>query len=75
MELVFASLNLLAEEIELDAKIIVGLLKDPDLANNSNTIIVADYRESLKENSSVWIFHYYRKANKCVDALAWQDIH
>ena len=42
MELVFASLNLLAEEIELDAKIIVGLLKDPDLANNSNTIIVAD---------------------------------
>ena len=52
MELVFALLNLLAEEIELDAKIIVGLLENPDLANNSNAIIVADYRESLKENSS-----------------------
>ena len=52
MELVFALCNLLAEEIELDAKIIVGLLKGPDLANNSNAMIVADYRESLKENFS-----------------------
>ena len=52
MELIFALLNLLAEEIELDAKIIVGLLENPDLANNSNAIIVADYRQSLKENSS-----------------------
>ena len=52
MEIVFPLLNLLAEEIELDAKIIVGLLKGPDLANNSNAMIVADYRESLKENFS-----------------------
>ena len=68
MELVFALLNLLAEEIVLDAKIIVGLLKDPDLANNSNAIIVANYRESRKENFSSLYFHYYRKANKRVDA-------
>ena len=70
MELAFALLNLLAEEIELDAKIIVGLLKDPDLANNSNAISVVDCREILRRIPQVRIYHYYTKANKCADPLA-----
>lgn len=56
--------------IELDAKLVVDLMKK-DLGNpNGIDVMVADCREGLKEIPQVRIQHCYREANKCTDALA-----
>lgn len=76
MEFIFCiALDLQAVEIELDAKIIVDLLNGCDHANNCNAIIVVDCRETLRRISKVRISHYYRKANKCANALAQHNVH
>lgn len=78
MEFIFCialDLQLQAVEIELDAKSIVDLLNGCDHANNCNAIIVVDCRETLRRISKVRISHYYRKANKCANALAQHNVH
>ena len=57
-------------EIELDAKLVVDLLKKEVWNPNSNDAFVADFREGLKEIPLVCVQHCYREANKCADALA-----
>lgn len=64
------SLKIPAIVIELDAKLVVDLMKK-DLGNpNGIDVMVADRREGLKEIPQVRIQHCYREVNKCTDALA-----
>nr|POE88504.1 putative ribonuclease h protein [Quercus suber] len=63
-------LNLLAVIIELDAKLVVDLLKKPGGSLNRNDVIVVDCKENLKKIPRTIIKHCFREANKCVDALA-----
>ncbi|KAK9984436.1 hypothetical protein SO802_033961 [Lithocarpus litseifolius] len=64
------SLKLLAVVFELDAKLVVDLLKKDMEKSNSIDVLVADCKEGLKEIPMVRIQHCYREANKCTDALA-----
>lgn len=64
------SLNLTAVEIELDAKLVVDLLKKDRDNPNKNDVIVADCREGLKKFPLVKIQYCFRDANKYADALA-----
>ena len=57
-------------EIELDAKLVVDLLKKEVWNPNSNDASVADCREGLKEIPLVCVQLCYREANKCANALA-----
>ena len=57
-------------EIELDAKLVVDLLKKEVWNPNSNDAFVADCREGLKEIPLVCVQHCHREANKCAGALA-----
>lgn len=63
-------LNLLAVIIELDAKLVVDLLKNPGGSLNGNDVIVVDCKESHKKISRTLIKHCFREANKYADALA-----
>ena len=63
-------LNLPAVIIELDAKLVVDLLKKWGGSLNGNDVIVADCKESLKKIPRTIIKHCFREANKCADALA-----
>lgn len=56
--------------IELDAKIVVDMLKKNEGSSNSNDIILADCKEGLQKIPKVQIQHCYREANKCANALA-----
>ncbi|XP_023919532.1 uncharacterized protein LOC112031085 [Quercus suber] len=63
------SLKVPALLIELDAKLVVDLLKK-DVENlNGISVLVANCREGLKEIPLVCIQHCYREANKCADVL------
>ena len=64
------SLKLPAVVFELDAKLVVDLLKKDMEKPNSIDVLVANHREGLKEIPMVQIQHCYREANKCTDALA-----
>ena len=57
-------------EIELDAKLVVDLLKKEVGNPNGNDAFVANCGEGLKEIPLVRVQHCYREANKCADALA-----
>ena len=63
-------LNLPAVIIELDAMLVVNLLRSTNHNPNGNNNLVADCREGLARIPKVKIQHCYREANKCVDALA-----
>ena len=56
--------------IELDAKLVVDLLKKPGGSLNGNDVIVASSKENLKKIPRTIIKHCFRVANKCTDALA-----
>ena len=64
------SLKLPTVVFELDAKLVVDLLKKDMEKSNGIDVLVANCREGLKEIPMVRIQHCYREANKCVDALA-----
>ena len=64
------SLNLPAMEIELDAKVVADFMRSNNSRANSSDVIIADCIEDLKKIPLVRILHYFREANKCVDALA-----
>ena len=63
-------LNLPAVIIELDAMLVVNLLRSTNHNPNGNNNLVADCREGMARIPRVQIQHCYREANKCVDALA-----
>ena len=54
----------------LNAKLVIDLLKKDVENSNGVGVLVADCREGLKKIPLMRIQHYYRKANKCADALA-----
>lgn len=62
-------LNLPAVEIELDAKLVVDLLKKADGNLNGNDVYVTDCK-GPKKILRFKISHCFREANKCTDALA-----
>ena len=62
-------LNLPTVIIELDAKLVVDLLKKLGGSLNGNDMIVADCKVNLKKIPRIIIKHCFRVANKCVDAL------
>ena len=64
------TLKLPVVEIELDSKLVVDLMKKELDHPNGIDVLVADCRKFLKDIPLVRIKHCYRKANKCVDALA-----
>ena len=68
------SLKLPAVVFELDAKLVVDLLKKDMEKPNSIDVLVANHREGLKEIPMVQIQHCYREANKCADALARRGV-
>ena len=63
-------LNLRAVIIELDAMLVVNLLRSTNHNPNGNNNLVADCREGMARIPRVKIQHCYREANKCADALA-----
>ena len=63
-------LNLPVVIIELDAKLVVDLLKKWGGSLNGNDVIVADCKESLKKIPRTIIKYCFREANKCADALS-----
>ncbi|KAK9992610.1 hypothetical protein SO802_027595 [Lithocarpus litseifolius] len=64
------ALKLLAVIIELDAKLIVDLLQNPNGYRNCIDALVSDCKTELGNIPKVQINHCYREANKCADALA-----
>ncbi|KAK9994061.1 hypothetical protein SO802_023764 [Lithocarpus litseifolius] len=68
------SLKVLALVIELDAKLVIDLLKKDVENSNGINFLIADCREGLKEILLVRIQHCYREVNKCVDALARRGV-
>nr|POE90296.1 putative ribonuclease h protein [Quercus suber] len=69
------ALKLQAVVFELDAKLVVDLLKKEDRLSNSNDNIVEDCKKGLKEIPMVMVQHCYREANRCADALARLGAH
>ena len=63
------SLKIPAVIFELDAKLVVDLLKKDLEKANGIDVLVADCREGLNQIPLVRIQHCYREANKCADAL------
>lgn len=55
--------------IELDAMLVVNLLRKEGHNPNGNDTIIADYKEGLSKIPRVRVQHCYREANKCADAL------
>nr|POF05818.1 putative ribonuclease h protein [Quercus suber] len=64
------SLKIPALVFELEAKLVVDLVKKDLEKTNGIDVLVADCREGLKKISLVRIQHCYRETNKCADALA-----
>ena len=56
--------------MELDAKVIVDLVKSEINANRPHSPFLNDCRSLLGSFHQVRVEHVFRKVNKCVDALA-----
>ena len=63
-------LNLPAVEIELDAKLVVDLMKKADGNLNGSDVIVTDCKEGPKKIPRFKISHCFREVSKCTEALA-----
>ena len=62
-------------EVELDAKVIVGLLKSNIIPNFAYAPLLFDYRYLLGKLPQVRVSHVFREANKCADWLAkWGSV-
>ena len=57
-------------EIELDAKVIVEVLKSTNCPNRSFTTLPCDCRCLMARFRQVRVGHVFREANKCADLLA-----
>ena len=63
-------LKLPVVEIELDAKVIIDLVRKDSKNPNSLDALVADYKEGLKKIPNIRLMHCFREANKCAYNLA-----
>ena len=57
-------------EVELDAKVIVGLLNSKKNPNSAYAHLRSDCRYLLGKLPQVRVSHVFREANKCTDWLA-----
>lgn len=64
------SLKVLVVVFELDAKLVIELLKKDMENKNGVGILVANCKEGMKKIPLVHIQHCYKEANKCADTLA-----
>lgn len=64
------ALKLPAAEIELDAKVVIDLVRKETSKFNSLDSLVADCKEGLKIIPNVKFMHCLREVNKCADNLA-----
>ena len=61
--------------MELDAKVIVGLLKSNIIPNFAYAPLLSDYRFLLGKLPQVRVSQVFREANNCVDWLAkWGNV-
>lgn len=63
-------MHLTTVEIHLDASAIVQLFSNPSNTNMCAMPLIDDCRQLLSQIAHVWIAHYFREANFCVDFLA-----
>ena len=56
--------------LELDAMVVVGLIKSNVATNKSYAPLLNDCRYLLTRFIQVQVVHGYREGNRCVDALA-----
>ena len=66
------ALKLPAVEIELDAKVVIDLVRKESNNLNSLDALVADCKEGIKRIPYVSLRHCFREANKCANNLARQ---
>ena len=59
-----------ALEVEFDAKVVADLMNNTTSLNADFAAIVADCRQLLSQIPQVKVYHCYREANRCADALA-----
>ena len=64
------ALKLPAVEIELDAKVVIDLVRTESSYFNSLNALVDDCKEGLKQIPNVKIMHCIREGDKCADNLA-----
>ena len=57
-------------DIQIDAKAVVDIIRDPYYSNRVVMPIVDDCRQLISQFGQVRIGHCYREANCCVDFLA-----
>lgn len=63
------ALNILALEIQIDAKIVLYCISSESNCNLNHSSLIMDCRTLINQFSN-WRSHYYQEANKCTDALA-----
>jgi len=54
-------------EVELDAKVIVEMVKNADNSNKKFSPLLLDYRSLMASLTQVWVAHVFREANRCAD--------
>ena len=64
------SLKLPVVIVELDAQLLMDLLKKDDGQSNSYSALLSDCKVGLRQIPMVRVQHCFREANKCADALA-----
>ena len=57
-------------EVELDAKVIVEMVKNADNSNKKFSPLLLDYRSLMASLTQVWVAHVFREANRCANYLA-----
>jgi hypothetical protein len=63
-------LQLMAVEVELDAKLIVNAITNNSCCHSALSPLIDDCRKLLSQLPQVKVLHCYREANFCADALA-----
>ena len=64
------NLNLLAVEIEVDARVSLGWVMEEYNYNLHHASLIMDCRTLINQISQVKMKHYFCEANKCADLLA-----
>ena len=64
------ALKLPTMEIELDAKVVIDLVRKVSCNFNSLDVLVDDCKEGLKQIPNIKIMHCFREGNKCANNLA-----
>ncbi|KAK7859307.1 hypothetical protein CFP56_006889 [Quercus suber] len=63
-------INILAIEVELDAKSIVDAVVNPKYSNIFASALMDDCRHLIQQIPQIRFKHCFREANRCADALA-----